>query len=335
MKTQILRLLLSLLFVSLAIQAAHAHEVRPAYLEITETEVGNYGILWKLPVKAGIPLGLVPSWPDGCAVQQNKPADIVPGAMISKLTMTCDGGLAEKTIRMEGLSTSLLDVFVRIEWANDKSTSGLMRPAEPYLTVQAADEHSVPAVLSYLILGIEHILFGYDHLAFVLGLLLIVQGFVPLVKTITSFTIAHSITLALAALGLLTLPSAPVEAVIALSILFLGYEAIRLQNGQSGLTSEYPWSVAFTFGLLHGLGFAGALSEIGLPDDALALALLLFNIGVEVGQLLFVGAVVLLYTIVRQVVNDTPAWSIRAPAYLVGTMGAYWLIDRTWQIFVG
>jgi hypothetical protein len=182
--------------------------------------------------------------------------------------------------------------------------------------------------VAYLALGVEHILGGVDHLLFVLALLLLVRGFTLLLKTITAFTVAHSLTLALAALGVLNVPGAPVEAVIALSILFLASEIVRTRGGQIGLTARYPWVVAFTFGLLHGLGFAGALAEVGLPQSAIPLALLFFNVGVEVGQLLFVGASLVVVDLIRRPRFTWPAWSWRLPAYGIGSVAAFWCAER-------
>jgi hydrogenase/urease accessory protein HupE len=178
-------------------------------------------------------------------------------------------------------------------------------------------------------LGIEHILLGIDHLLFVLGLVLIVQSAKLLVQTITAFTIAHSITLAVATLGFVHVPGAPVEAVIALSILFLASELTRQRRGESGLTARYPWLVAFSFGLLHGFGFAGALAEVGLPERDITLALLVFNLGVEAGQLLFVaGVLALLWLGRRVIVSPPPRWLQDAPAYAIGSLAAFWLIQR-------
>ena len=195
------------------------------------------------------------------------------------------------------------------------------------MTVQGAP--SLWQVTSdYFALGVEHILGGIDHLLFVLCLLLIVKGKWLLVKTITAFTVAHSITLALATLGFVRVPQAPVEAVIALSILFLAVELVKQQQGKSDLAMRAPWIVAFIFGLLHGFGFAGALSEIGLPQADIPLALLMFNVGVEAGQLLFIVAVLLAIQLWKHVLNIEPPWLPRATAYVIGSVSAFWIISR-------
>ena len=178
-------------------------------------------------------------------------------------------------------------------------------------------------------LGIEHILLGIDHLLFVLGLLLIVRGFGLLLKTITAFTVAHSVTLAMATLGFVNVPQAPVEAVIALSILFLASELAKQQKGNPGMTSRYPWVVALSFGLLHGFGFAGALSEVGLPQTDIPLALLFFNVGVEVGQLMFVAIVLMIFWVIQKLKFRWPAWTKQVPAYAIGSLAAFWFIQRT------
>src|SRR6185436_2163723 len=193
---------------------------------------------------------------------------------------------------------------------------------------------ALEVVRTYLTLGVEHILLGIDHLLFVLALLLIVKGVRRLVATVTAFTVAHSITLGAATLGFVHVPSAPVEAVIALSILFLASElARRRAGGSADLTERFPWVVAFSFGLLHGFGFAGALSEVGIPQQAVPLALLFFNVGVEIGQLLFIAAVFGFGWLVRLSAVRVPAIWPRAVAYGVGSAAAFWVVERTIAVF--
>jgi hydrogenase/urease accessory protein HupE len=176
--------------------------------------------------------------------------------------------------------------------------------------------------------GIRHIAFGADHLLFVFGLLLIVRNGWTLVKTITAFTVAHSITLAAATLGYAQVPAPPVEAAIALSILFLGPEIVRRWRGETSFTIRNPWVVAFAFGLLHGFGFASALTSAGLPASDVPVALLCFNIGVEIGQLGFVGLVLILERGLKRLPVAWPDWVRVLPGYAVGTMGAFWTIQR-------
>jgi hydrogenase/urease accessory protein HupE len=187
---------------------------------------------------------------------------------------------------------------------------------------------------TYLGLGVEHILLGIDHLLFVLALLFLVQGWRRVIITITAFTVAHSITLAAATLGLVHVPQAPVEASIALSIVFVATEIVRSRMGRVSVAERWPWVIAFVFGLLHGFGFAGALREVGMPEDAIPLALLCFNIGVEVGQLLFIAAVMGIVTLLRRSAITIPAWAWRVPVYTIGTLAMYWTIERVagfWQ----
>ncbi len=312
--------------------AAAAHEVRPAYLEISETGEAEYAVLWKVPARGEYTLSLTPVFPEGCELIG--PARVVHagGAMVRHSTIECAGSLVGATIGVEGLTATMTDVLVRFAHEDGNVQTARLQPSEPMFVVTAAPSwHDV--AMSYLLLGIEHILLGIDHLLFVLGLLLIVRGKWLLVKTVTAFTVAHSITLAMATLGVVHAPQAPVEAVIALSILFLASELARRHEGETGLTETYPWIVAFIFGLLHGFGFAGALSEIGLPQNEIPLALLFFNVGVEVGQLVFIAAVLTLGWLLRRLFT-IPAWVPRAAAYLIGSLAAYWVIQRV-AVIVG
>jgi len=229
-------------------------------------------------------------------------------------------------VRIDGLTGTMIDVLVRVEFTSGVVVSRILRPNAPTLEVSASGSDA--PIWGYLTLGIEHILFGIDHLLFVLGLLLIVRGTWLLVKTITAFTVAHSITLGLATLGFVTVPQAPVEAVIALSIVFVASELARQREGQVDVMTRYPWIVAFIFGLLHGFGFASALAQVGLPQTEIPLALLLFNVGVELGQLMFVGAVMSLIWLFHRALGPTPQWLPRAAAYGIGSVAAFWVIER-------
>ena len=197
---------------------------------------------------------------------------------------------------------------------------------------------------TYLVLGVEHILFGVDHLLFVLALLILVKGWRKLIGTITAFTVAHSITLAAATLGIVHVPNKPVEATIALSIVFVACEIVQRRQGRSGLTEAWPWVIAFSFGLLHGLGFANALREVGLPQNAIPLALLFFNVGVELGQLLFISVVMVIITLAVHAARKLSRWSVapqsafawceNTSAYAIGAVAAFWLIQRTLSFVV-
>jgi len=237
-----------------------------------------------------------------------------------------------QTLRVEGLEHSVTDVLVRVSAPADRSLDLVLRPSDPSVRLNLAPAKGM-AVPGYLKLGLEHILTGFDHLLFVLGLLLLIGSNWRLVKAVTAFTAAHSITLALAALGYLQFPSAAIEALVALSILFVAVELTK--NGRPDLTlaQRRPWLIAFLFGLLHGMAFAGVLADIGLPPGSAPEALLLFNVGVEIGQLLFIAVVLGMLAICRSVSQRrewrVPAWSAQAPAYAIGGLSAYWLIERT------
>jgi hypothetical protein len=255
--------------------------------------------------------------------------EAIPGARLKRWSISTAGqGLVGSEITVHGLQATLLDVLLRIEFLDGHTVTQLLRPAAPSFTVPGAEASGAP-VATYLGLGVEHILLGIDHLLFVFCLLLLVRGFGPLLKTITAFTLAHSITLGLATLGYVHIPIAPVEAVIALSILFLASEIVRTWSGAPSLTARRPWAVAFAFGLLHGFGFAGALSEVGLPAGDIPLALLLFNLGIELGQVLFVAVVLALAFALRKFMPACPELLRRAPVYVIGATAAYWFIART------
>ena len=247
-------------------------------------------------------------------------------------TLRCDGGIGGKTLRVAGLEATITDVLVRIHHADGRVESHLLRPSSPAATLGEVTSLGGRA-LGYLRLGIEHILLGVDHLLFVLGLLLIVSDRFMLVKTITSFTLAHSITLAIATLGYASAPLPPLNAAIALSILFLGPEIVRVRRGETSFTIRHPWIVAFAFGLLHGFGFASGLTAMGLPRAEIPLALLLFNVGVEAGQIGFVALVLLLERSFQTLEIRWPPFAAALPAYVVGSLGAYWTIQRTLLLF--
>jgi len=223
------------------------------------------------------------------------------------------------------LNNTLQDALARVERLDGTTQIQRLTPAEPGFEVTDAESRGDVA-RTYTALGVEHILLGIDHLLFVLALLMLVPNLRTLFWTVTAFTLAHSLTLAAATLGWAHVPQAPVEAVIALSILFVAMEIVHWQQGRPGITRRWPWLVAFTFGLLHGFGFAGALSEIGLPEHAIPLALLFFNVGVELGQLIFIGAVFAVSIVLKRAL--WPGWAWRVPVYAIGTMAAFWTIER-------
>jgi hypothetical protein len=357
-----------IIFIGLLIAAsASAHEVRPAFLELTERAPGKFDVLWKVPALGGTPLAgeelphaqpsaaddpnapiatmpcgcpaptaaqlsrgvlpIHPSLPKNAVLLSMPRVERIFGAEIKRWTIsTGPRGLDGWEVTVHGLQATMTDVLVRVALADGRVVSRLLRPDAPSFVF--GKETAGPAAGGYFALGVEHILFGVDHLLFVLALVLIVRGVGLLVKTITAFTIAHSITLALATLGFVKMSSAPVEAIIALSIVFVAAEILRSRCGGRGLTERAPWIVAFTFGLLHGFGFAGALAEVGLPPHDIPLALLLFNVGVEAGQLAFVGAVLALLALMRRIRLPAPDWTRLAPPYAIGSVAMFWVVQR-------
>jgi hydrogenase/urease accessory protein HupE len=321
--------LLCAVCVGLQIMPTHAgaHESRPGYLELREVADGRYDVLWKQPAVGDLVLRLNPVFPDNCEVV-GADRKLIPGALSTRLTLACPGGLAGKTIQFTGLEDTITNVLVRVHHRDASEETYLVHPTTPYVTIRGQADWTERA-WSYLRLGVEHILLGVDHLLFVLGLLLIIKDRWMLVKTVSAFTVAHSITLAVATLGYASVPGPPLNAAIALSILFLGPEIVRSWRGQTSLTIRQPWIVAFAFGLLHGFGFASGLTATGLPPGEIPLALLLFNVGVEIGQLSFVFLVLLLERAFRQLEIYWPLLVAHAPGYLVGSLGAFWTIQRT------
>jgi hydrogenase/urease accessory protein HupE len=311
---------------------AAAHEVRPGFLELRETGPGTYSLLWKKPVGGEVEIEIAPVVPDGCTLETVDRQRVVSGAAIARATLLCDGGLDGKNLAIAGLESTITDVLVRLHHADGRLESHLLRPTEPAVVLGGATSGASRAA-SYLRLGVQHILLGVDHLLFVLGLLLIVADRWTLAKTVTAFTLAHSITLAVATLGWASAPLPPLNAAIALSILFLGPEIVRTWRGETSFTLRHPWVVAFAFGLLHGFGFASGLTTMGLPRAELPLALLLFNVGVELGQMAFVALVLLLVRSFRTLEIRWPAWVEMLPGYAVGGLGAFWTIQRMAALF--
>jgi hypothetical protein len=305
---------------------ATAHELQPGFLQLTEATPGQYEVLWKQPTSLGNPLRLTPVFPVSCQALNAPRNEVLPQSWVWRMRLSCPAGLAGQTLIIEGLEAFATDVLIRIEHDDGRVETHLLKPADP--SVRLNDVAGAQGRWTYLTLGIEHIALGIDHLLFVLGLLLIVGNRWALIKTITSFTIAHSITLAISTLASIQLPAAPLNALIALSILFLAPEVIRVWRGQTSLTIRQPWLVAFAFGLLHGFGFASGLAALGLPRDEIAPALLLFNVGVEIGQLGFVLLVIGLERGFRVLKVSWPRWAEMIPAYTLGALGAFWTIQR-------
>jgi hydrogenase/urease accessory protein HupE len=309
--------------------AAWAHEARPAYLEIKEIAPGRFSMLWRTPVLAGMRLPVALKVPDDVQNLQDPTVEELADSLVERRWVdTGSSGLAGRRIEFPGLQMTITDVLVRVEMLDGRTWTTIVRPSHPWVEITASQTWLAVAG-TYVLHGIQHISFGVDHLLFVLGLLLIVKDRWMLLKTVTAFTVAHSITLAIATLGYANAPVLPLNAAIALSILFLGPEIVRSWRGETSFTIRHPWVVAFVFGLIHGFGFASALTSAGLPRDELPLALLSFNIGVEIGQVSFVLLVLALERSFRQLQIRWPRWVEALPGYTVGSLGAFWTIQRT------
>lgn len=313
---------------------AGAHTMAPALLELVEQPAGRFAVSWKTPLLAPVGVTLRPVLPADCIVE-GPPAEAVGvESVTTRWTVRCERGLAGGVVAVEGLATGRTEALVRIALSDGRTVQGVLRAGEPRLAVPERPER-LDVLASYAKLGVEHILSGPDHLLFVLGLLLLVASPGLLLQTITAFTVAHSITLSLAVLGIVTLPSRVIEIGIAASVFLLAVELTRADASATTLLRRAPWAMAGGFGLLHGLGFAGALAEVGLPAGDIPLALCAFNVGIEVGQLAFVGLVSAAGWIVVRALARRPAWLTIGPAYVMGGLSALWCLERTAVLFVG
>jgi len=310
------------------ISALHAHEIRPAYLQLKQATAQSYDMIWKVPMLNGAIPKINPSFNDHITIVLVD-EELTPDALISRYqaTIMTKGKINGETIQFPLLENTLIDVLVYVETLDGATYSQMARPDQSYVTIPV-EPNRVDVIKTYSFLGVEHILFGIDHLLFVACLLLLIKQLSTLIKAITAFTISHSITLVCTTLGWVNLPGPPVESVIALSIVFLAREYIMTYRGEASITERYPWIVAFIFGLLHGFGFAGALGDIGLPQTEIPLALLFFNIGIELGQLIFIamlgGVLYLLLKIIPKYLTKVKLGG----AYAIGGMGMYWLVER-------
>jgi hydrogenase/urease accessory protein HupE len=305
---------------------ARSHEVRPAYLQLTESIENTFDVYFKIPSRGNSIPKLEIIFPSNSELIKLGQPRFSDGFANFNFKLNLKKTLAGEEINIEGLKKTLIDVLVRIDYKNGEQMTFLLQPDKDTVVIPGKTS-TLDVVKVYTLLGIEHILIGFDHLLFVLALLLISKEKWKLLKTITAFTIAHSITLSLATLGFASIPSAPVEAVIALSIVFLAAEILNIQKGHPSFTSKKPWLVAFIFGLLHGFGFASALENIGLPQQAIPFALGFFNVGVELGQLLFVTVILMLvFTLKKTKINFTRFQKI--VPYAIGSIASVWMIER-------
>ena len=305
-----------------------AHELQPSSLEVRQLTQDRYEVIWRAPIYYKKPHPARLQLPEHWQTMGEPTAKRLRDSVLHhRVVSVSDGDITGDEIRFIGLEATITDVFARFIWLDGTETTAIARPSQPWIDI-IGKRSSWQVAGDYTVLGVDHILSGFDHLTFVLALLLIVSGAKRLLITVTSFTLAHSITLAAATLGVMWVPGPPVEATIALSIIFLASELVKVNRGQFSLTAQYPWIVAFVFGLLHGFGFAGALSEVGLPQNEVPLALLMFNVGVELGQLMFIAAVMLLLMASRKIRIEWPQWSHQIPAYSIGGIAAFWFIER-------
>ena len=326
------KLITLLLVFLMGASRTHAHEARPAYLELQEITPNHYRVLWRTPGIAGMPLPVVLKLPDDATnITEPVSQQLSDSRLERRMINAGAGGLAGKRIEFVGLQMTITDVLVRMKTLDGRESTTLIRPAQPWFELSAAPS-KLHVAGAYLRLGIEHIWGGVDHLLFILALMILVKGTRRLVATVTAFTVAHSITLAGATLGFVRVPQQPVEACIALSIVFVASEIVHARQGWQGWTERWPWIVAFTFGLLHGFGFASALNAVGLPQTAIPVALLFFNVGVEIGQLLFIAAILSIMALARSLSKRAaipqPAWAWRVAPYSIGGVAAFWMVQR-------
>ena len=326
------RLQWSAIWLLLAAAGVCAHEVRPAYLEITQNQQG-YRVLWKQPAAGDQGVRLIPHLSGG-AIDRDADASQLQGDSALRVWNVHGDAtpLERQSVAIEGLDRTITDVFVKAVFADGRELRQVIKPAQPSVALGGVAQSGL-RVPAYLTLGVEHILTGFDHLLFVLGLVLLVRRAGTLIKTITAFTLAHSITLAATALNWIHPRPAVVEALVALSIVLLAVELVKSYRGTPGLTARFPWAIAFAFGLLHGAAFAGALLDIGLPRVDVPLALFLFNVGVELGQLIFIGAVLAVLELVRHFPAPRLSWPRFVPPYAIGSLAAAWTVERLLTVF--
>ncbi len=315
---------------------AHAHDARPNYVQITETETNTFSVSWKVPASMPGSALPYPTLPEGC-VADRQPAWQQAGAdYVGQQVFRCDAALSGRVVGIEfPIINPSLSTLYKIRLANGEEHLRILKPSETQWTVPKAEERFAVAT-EYTWLGVEHIWIGIDHLLFVACLLFIARTPRRLLITITGFTVAHSITLALSTLDVVRIPTPPVEAAIALSVVFMAWEIAK--GDKTSLTHRFPVAVSSSFGLLHGLGFAAVLRDIGLPQTELPTALLFFNVGVEIGQILFVSALLTAFFVLRPIMvrllqsarDGDVHWSTATvPAsYVIGSVASFWMIDR-------
>ncbi len=319
------RIALSLLAL-LAALPAQADELRPGYLEFTQQDAQHWKLVWKAPVLGGLATRTRPAFPEFCT--QSPPQARVEGlVLVAESRLTCSKDLAGSQVGLSGMDAAFTDALLRVAPLNRPVQAARLTQKLAMVAVKTVPD-GWEVARSYFVLGIIHILEGYDHLLFVIALVLLIGRAGAVIKAATAFTVAHSITLAGSTLGFVGLAQAPVEALIALSIVFLAVEIVKSDPDKPNLTERAPWIVAFLFGLIHGFGFAGALREIGLPESDVPTALLTFNLGVEAGQLLIVAAVLALLTLLRRYSPAKLRPATVTATYVIGITASFWFIER-------
>ena len=309
-----------------------ADEFKPAYLQLTQLDPDTYEVLWKIPaIDEATPLKVKPQFPDRTEALTTVRSAFSRGVTVQRWRVRVPGGLDGHAVIFSQLSETRIDVLARLVRLDGSVQLERILPVSPRFFAKPSPG-SLEVVTTYTVLGIEHILTGFDHLLYILGMLILVGGWRRIAVTMSAFTATHSLTLTAAALGWVHVPQAPVEACIALSILFVAREIVEMHRGRPGITARWPWVVSFAFGLMHGFGFAGALAEIGLPQSSIPTALLFFNVGVEVGQLLFVGAVLTIIAVgwraAQRLRLPHTAWPWRVAPYAIGGLASFWLVER-------
>lgn len=334
-RLHLIRIAILLLAGCLGAATAQAHRFAPTLLELVELGPGSYNVVWKTPAQATSPVPLTPAWPEACSVASASPPQPEGTGLVTSLQLHCTGlgraGLVGATLGVDGLAANQATVMLLLTLLDGRQYQQVLNAEQPRFTVPE-DPGAGRVMTDYTVLGIDHIWTGIDHLLFVFGLLLLVGSNVRLLWTITAFTVGHSITLSLVTLGFFEYPVALVEFTIAVSIFWL---AVALaQGGERSLFRRHPWWLAGGFGLLHGMGFAGALAETGLPAGNVPLALLFFNIGIELGQIAFILLMLLLWRSLRRIPGGWQPQLRPVPVYLLGALSAMWCIERGLELLV-
>jgi len=316
----------------LQISPSFAHIFAPSLYELKETGAMTVTAKWKEPVVRPKGTSLRPVLPPDCEGVGKVDFQYIDTGAIATWNLKCSGGLIGKSVSVDNIATSQADVLLRVELLDGRSISHILTADDSSFTIPKR-QSSLSVFKTYLVIGTAHILEGLDHLLFILGLVLIIGWSRQLLWTVSAFTLGHSVTLALAVLGFVHIPQELTETAIALSIYFLAIELYRSYKSHNTLMNRYPWIIAGLFGLLHGLGFAGALNEIGLPQADIPLALLSFNIGIEIGQLLFVVLVLIVWFLLKRSPIIWPRFAKIVPAYLIGSLAVFWFLERIWSAF--